>query len=177
MTDVLAMCVQVLEAADFATQNATTRRQSIVFENDTVIGFLSIYEDVQSLVSDWQLDLDGLVKAYQFPLRRSGDKAWNTYAVLISAAEASFSESVVLSAIEENLIGTRKIARSGMRDVADVREALLTLLPLQSAPKLEAVDMGEEIRLRATELASRAVDAFLSDADEAVVIQVLEEGQ
>jgi hypothetical protein len=107
----------------------------------------------------------------------NGDKAWNAYAVLISAAEANYSESVVLSAIEENLVGVRKIARAGVRDVADVRDALLPLLPLQSAPKLEAVDMDAEIRLRTTELPSRAVDAFLSGAEEAVVIQVLEEGQ
>ena len=43
--------------------------------------------------------------------------------------------------IEEDLTGTRKIARSGIRDSSDLRAALLPLLPLQSAPKLEAVDI------------------------------------
>jgi hypothetical protein len=46
---------------------------------------------------------------------------------------------------------------------------------VQSAPRLEAVDILAEIRLRATELHSRAIDAFLSTADEGVVIQFLEE--
>jgi len=175
MTDVLMICIQILEEAGFRTETATASRQSIIFENDTVLGFVSIYEDTQALMRGWQADLDRLVDAYQFALRRSGDKAWNAYAVMISAAEANYSESVVLSAIEEDLVGVRKIARSGMRDVADLREALLPLLPLQSAPQLEAVDMGGEIRLRTTELPSRAVDAFLSDAEQAVVTQVLEE--
>lgn len=173
MTHMLAMCIQVLEEANFATATANSR--SIVFEDDTVFGFVSIYDEVQALVTNWQSDLDILVEDFQFKLRRSGDKAWNAYAILISTAEATHSESVVLSAIEENLIGVRKIARSGMRDVTDVRSVLLPLLPLQSAPKLDAVDMDAEIRLRTTELAGRAVEAFLSNVEETVLIQVLEE--
>jgi hypothetical protein len=177
VTDVLIICVQILEEAGFTTETATASRQSIVFENDTVLGFVSIYEDTRALIRGWQTDLDRLVEAYQLALRRSGDKAWNAYAVMISAADANYSESVVLGAIEEDLVGVRKIARSGTKDVADLREALLPLLPLQNAPKLEAVDMGGEIRIRTTELPGRAVEAFLSDAEQGVVIQVLEEDE
>ena len=63
-----------------------------------------------------------------------------------------------------------------MSDIGDVRDALELLLPVQSAPKLEAVDMTTEIRLRTTELTARSVDAFLSEAEESIVLSVLEEG-
>lgn len=84
-------------------------------------------------------------------------------------------KTVSLGAIEEDLAGTRKIARAGVNDVANLHAAILPLLALQSAPRLDAVDITEEIRQRTTELPPRAVEAFLSSADEAVVIQVLEE--
>lgn len=77
--------------------------------------------------------------------------------------------------IEEDLTGTRKIARAGIGDVEQLRTALLPLLPIQSAPSLGAVDMPAEIRLRTTELPKRAIEAYLSGAHEASVIQVLEE--
>jgi hypothetical protein len=123
----------------------------------------------------WPRDTDGATTNYQFGLRRAGQKAWNTYVVLLASSEADYGASVGLSAIEEDLAGTRKIARAGIADIADLREALLPLLPLQSAPVLEPVDVLAEIRQRATELPARAVDAFLSTADDAVVIQILEE--
>lgn len=95
---------------------------------------------------------------------------------MIASDAADYSNSVALAAIEEDLSGTRKIARAGVRDITDLRSVLLPLLPLQSAPKLEAVDMQAEIRQRATELLPRVVDAFLSSADDGVVTQILEEG-
>ena len=85
------------------------------------------------------------------------------------------AELAALAAIEEDLTGTRKIARSGIKDVSDMEAALLPLLPLQSAPKLDAVDMVYEIRQRSTELSPRAVDAFVSGVEESVVLQVIEE--
>jgi len=108
-------------------------------------------------------------------LRRAGQKAWNAYCVFLAAGDNVYANLAALAAIEEDLAGTRKIARSNVRSVADLRAALLPLLPLQTAPKLEAVDMEVEIRQRTTELQPRAIAAFLSKADESVVIQVLEE--
>jgi hypothetical protein len=82
---------------------------------------------------------------------------------------------VALNVIEEDLTGTWKIARAGIGDVEQLRAALLPLLPIQSAPSLGAVDMPAEIKLRTIELPERAIEAYLSRAQEASVIQVLEE--
>jgi hypothetical protein len=96
--------------------------------------------------------------------------------VFLGEAEANYGERVALSSIEENLTGTRKLARAGISDSESLRAALLPLLPIQNAPHLGAVDMAAEIKLRTTELPTRVVDAFLSTrAQEASVAQILEE--
>lgn len=150
-------------------------REVLIFEDDSVIGFVFSYSSAQSLIAGWGRDSEAAVSAHQLALRRAGQKAWNTYVVLLASGEASHAETAALAAIEEDLIGTRKIARSGMKDTSDVEAALLPLLPLQSAPRLDAVDMVLEIRQRATELPPRAVDAFVSGIEESVVLQVIEE--
>ena len=114
---------------------------------------------------------------HQLALRRAGPKAWNTYVVLLAKEDATESQLAALSAIEEDLTGTRKIARASIKDTSDLNAAMLPLLPLQSAPILDAVDMVMEIRQRATELPARAIEAFVSGADESVVLQVIEEAQ
>ena len=66
----------------------------------------------------------------------------------------------------EYFLGLPKISRANVLDSADLRAALLPLLPLQTVARLEAVDIREEIRHRSSELAQRSVDAFLSSAEE-----------
>ena len=109
MIDVLELCTQVLSEAGFSTLRLQDGEpKGVVFENDTIAGFVLSYENAQALVDGWQPQLDAMVLKHQFGLRRAGDKAWNTYAVLIAAQTATDAESIVLGSIEENLVGTRK---------------------------------------------------------------------
>ncbi len=147
----------------------------LIFESKTVLGFVFSYDSPKHLIEHWSEDSDRAIAKYQFGLRRAGQKAWNTYAVLFAIGAADDSLSFALSAIEENLVATRKIVRAGIADDDDLRGALLPLLPLQNNPLLEAVDFVAEIRLRTTELPARAFEAFTSGTDLAVVLQVLEE--
>jgi hypothetical protein len=153
----------------------TSRGNALAFEGATILGFVLVYEDCVELIENWTADATALVKENQLSLRRAQDKAWNTYTVFLAVAEASYGERVALSTIEEDLTGTRKLARAGVTDTERLRAALLPLLPIQNAPHLEAVDMPSEIRLRTTELPTRTVDAFLSGAQENSVVQILEE--
>jgi hypothetical protein len=185
MVDPLGSCSGVTIVIDILTASAEAGfstspvsigdRHALMFEDNTVLGFLLDYEDPSSLIEGWSKDADTAIAAHQFGLRRAAKKAWNAYTVLLTGHEADYPQSVALGTIEENLVGTRKIARAGVVDVTELRIALLPLLPLQSSPKLESVDIIAEIRQRTTELPSRAVEAFLSNADESVVIQVMEE--
>ena len=127
------------------------------------------------LIDQWEGDMNRAISSYQFSLRRSGQKAWNLYAVFLARNLSQTNDLPPITQIEENLSSYRKIARANINDSIDVRNALLSLLPIQAAPQLEAVDLPLEIRHRATELSQRSIDAFLSTSDEAVILQVFEE--
>jgi hypothetical protein len=174
--DILNSSAKVLAEAGFTVTTVSVgTRQTLAFEDKSVLGFLFSYGDASRLMLEWSADADKAISTYQFGLRRAGPKAWNAYTVFLASGAADYAQTVSMGAIEEDLAGTRKIARAGVNDIADLHASLLPLLALQSAPRLEAVDMAAEIRQRTTELPPRAVDAFLSSADEAVVMQVLEE--
>lgn len=176
MIDIINLSAEALVEVGFTAKRvAVGNRQALAFEDATVLGFIFSYDDVSSLMLEWSVDADKAISTYQFGLRKASLKAWNAYIILLASGAADYAQTVSLGAIEEDLAGTRKIARAGVNDIADLHAALLPLLPLQSAPRLEAVDIAGEIRQRTTELPPRAVDAFLSSADEVVVMQVLEE--
>ncbi len=176
MMEIITLSAEVLSEVGFTTSRISINdRDVLVFEDPTVLGFLFAYENSGELIGAWEKDAGRAIADNQFGLRRAAQKAWNTYVVLVAGETGDYSHSSALAAIEEDLTGTRKIARAGVSDMADLRAALLPLLPLQAAPKLEAVDIQAEIRQRATELPPRAIDAFLSAADGTVVMQVLEE--
>jgi hypothetical protein len=176
MSDILSLSEQLLSEVGFTTGRLSTHgREALVFEDPTVLGFLVLYGTSSELIGKWASDVSTLIAEQQFGLRRAGPKAWNVYTVFLATRDDEPNSLAMLAAIEEDLAGTRKIARAPVKDPADLRAALLTLLPLQAAPHLEAVDMQSEIRQRATDVPTRAVEAFLSTSDEAAVIQVLEE--
>lgn len=178
MTDILTMSVEVFGQAGFATtQIRVNERDALAFEDSTVLGFLFAYPTPAELVSAWSKDSSRAIADYQLGLRRAGQKAWNTYLILLAEQDVDYQGLVALALIEEDLSGTRKIARSGIKDHSELRNAILPLLSLQSAPKLEAVNLIAEIRQRTTELPSRAVEAFVSNVDPSVVLQVLEQGK
>jgi hypothetical protein len=176
MSDLLTMATECLLEAGYAAERITfSGRSALAFENTTVLGFVFTYDTASDLIAGWPKESARAVSDYQLALRRAGLKAWNTYIVLLASSPGSHVEQVALAAIEEDLSGTRKIARSGVQDMPDLQASLLVLLPLQAAPKLEAVDIPNEIRQRTTGIAAQAVDAFLSTADDSVVMNVVEQ--
>lgn len=178
MSDLLVLGSEVLRSFGYSVMTFEHEgRTAACFEDETTLGFVFTYTDADALLSMWAPDMAKATARQSLALRRSGQKAWNVYAIFLGGGSANEADAMRLSFIEEDLTATRKIARAGLKDSSDVREALLTLIPLQNAPLLEAVDMPEEIRLRASELPARVLDAFLSDSDESVVLQVLEEEQ
>jgi hypothetical protein len=175
---VLQMAAQQLTAANYSVaMHDDGSVQYLSFESDTVLGFVLAFDDASALIARWRADSQQVLKASQFGLRRAEAKAWNAYLILLSATPADYGPSVALSAIEEDLTGTRKIARAGVATDDDARGALLPLLAMQNAPQLDAVDMAAEIRLRTSALPSELIDAFVGDVPEATLLQLLEAGQ
>jgi hypothetical protein len=176
MIDLLDESDRLLTSLGSATRfNEAPHAKAVAFETTTVLGFIVIYDKPANLLEYWRADDAALISEHQLGFRRAQAKAWNAYSVFLASGPANYGETVALNAIEEDLTGTRKIARAGVGDVEQLRAALLPLLPIQHAPSLEPVDMRAEIRLRTSELPPRAVDAFLSEAQEPLVVQVLEE--
>ena len=149
----------------------------ITFENDTVLGFVLLYPDAAKLIDSWKTDSARVLGKVQSALRQAGEKAWNAYLVLLADAGGDYGQNIALGNIEENLVGTRKIARAGIEAPDELRNALMPLLSLQNAPRLEAVDMPTEIKLRTSELPPKLVEGFLSSASDSVLLQFLESGQ
>ena len=175
MSRILDRVAASLHTGDIETEEGEVHdRPVLVFEGHTVMGFAIHYASAASLLDGWRRDLEALVSRHQFGIRRADRKAWNTYAVLLADGPASQLEQSRLDLVEEDLSGTRKIARA-IQDGSDIQGAILPLLPLQHAPRLEAIDVRAEIRLRTNELPSDLVEVFLSDAGESVVLQVMED--
>ncbi len=176
MIDLLEECQRLLNEMGSATALVEADQvRAIAFEEESILGFVITYTDAAHLLDRWTVDAAALTGNHRLSLRRAQTKAWNTYIIFLAGAEPTYGQLIALSAIEEDLVGTRKIARAGIQDSETLREALLQLLPIQNAPRLEAVSMPEEIRLRTTELPPRVVEAFLSGAQESSVAVVLEE--
>ncbi|MGR4930610.1 hypothetical protein ACIPUD_27960 [Bradyrhizobium sp. CAR08] len=171
MTSTISKVQTILTDAGYAMGKIG---QTTTFEDDVVLGFVFMYPDAAALMERWYDDHTQVLKNAQFALRRSDAKAWNVYFLALADQPANYAEKVTLSAIEENLVGTRKIARAGMIVGDDLREALLPLLPIHNTSQVQAVDMPAEIRLRTTELSTELVEVFLSDAPVDTVLQMLE---
>lgn len=122
----------VLRDAGFRTSRASDARELITFEDDTLLGIAVVYASAESLVEQWQADQDAFLRANAAMLRRDRAKAWNTYAIFLTAAHADRAASQLLE-IESDVVATRKIARAGIVTPADVRGALSPVLPLVQA--------------------------------------------
>ena len=176
MTGLYELASRRLEDAAFdVTAVAGEEHQAFLFENNTVLGFSIVYDNAADIISHGSRDADRLIAARRFQLKAAGQKAWNAYVLFLAAGRPSPAEAVALSLIEEDLVGYRKIARAGCDDLEVLSRALLPLLPVQAAPVLDAVDSKVEVRQRATEISTKLLDAFLSEADEQIVLQILEQ--
>jgi hypothetical protein len=178
MTDTIGSVYSLLTEAGYSVGTFDASGvEALTFENDSILGFVLCYADSGTLLRDWQRGSGLVIQNAQFALRKAEKKAWNTYFVFLADNKPSYAETILLGAIEENLVGTRKIARAGVSEVRDLQSALLPLLPIGRAPNLEAVDMPMELRLRTSELPTGLIDAFISGSSNSTLIQLLESGQ
>lgn len=182
MNETLQDCSGVLAEAGFSTRpleipgdEAGASLSVVAFEDATILGFVVTYDKPAQLLASWKADGDRIAIRHRDALQTARQKAWNAYLVLISRGVADFGEALALGQIEEDLEGMRKITKAGVSGAVAVRAALLPLLPFRAAPSLDPIDMRLEIQSRSTELDAEVVAAFLSGAEDGVVMQLLED--
>ncbi len=175
MIDVLTLSERLFTASGYNLLRISgAETPCLAFESEAILGFMHVYDTPVELLARWSQDYENAIRRFSFAFRRAEEKAWNAYAVFLAASDADAKTAHALNAIEEDLSATRKIARAGMHTSEDVKAALLSLLPIQNAPQLEAVDISVEIRKRAQDLPTAALDAFFNGRPEKEVLHLLE---
>lgn len=165
MIDLLSNMQVVLQDAGFTTRLGANAESPIVcFENESLIGFGSIFNDPADLLSRWKEVEEALLVRYSLSFRRAGDKAWNVYSVFLCGLAADASLSRQVRWIEEDLHRTRKVTGCGLTSREDMVRALLPLLPIQQQPILQIEDTTERLNRRIRTIAPRAADVVLDES-------------
>jgi hypothetical protein len=164
MTDLRSPVQVVLQDAGYETWLFTVDNlPTIGFEDNAVMGFICLFEDVPSLLRRWRELETKLLTGHAPSLQKAGEKTWNVYSVFFSSAGADPMQTREIRWIEEDLERTRKIAASGLTSRDEILTALLPLLPIQRQPLLDSedFDITQRLRKRIASIAPEAANAVL----------------
>lgn len=166
MNDLRSPVQLVLETAGYETWSLSFDSvNAIGFEDDVIMGFVCIFEDVSSLLERWRELETKFLNGHAASLRRAEEKTWNLYSVFLSSGTAGDVEVRKIRWIEENLERTRKLAACGLATKDEIVTALLSLLPIQHQPVLDTEDFDITQRLvkRIKSIAPEAATTVLNN--------------
>lgn len=162
MIDHVSVVQVVLREGGYSTwPSPLANLEAIIFEDDAVLGFVSIFRAVGELLSRWRDVERVFLVQHAERFRAAGDKSWNICSVHLCTAAATVDQQRQLRWLEENLERTRKIVAAGMVTREDVVGALLPLLPLQQKPVLDTENVTERLARRIEAIAPGVADAVL----------------
>jgi hypothetical protein len=164
MTEIAATVQIILEEAGYATWLVPVEELvAICFEDDAVMGFVTIFDEPATLLQRWQA-VEALLLARHAPrFREAQDKAWNVYSVLLCPKLGSTDETRQIRRIEEDLEKTRKVAACGLAGRQEIVTALLPILPIQYRPRLEGEDLTDRLKKRIAAIAPAVVEVALDE--------------
>lgn len=169
--DLISWSLRVLEDAGYSIRS---ERNKLLFEDETIYGFISAHENVDDIIHSWESIQDGFLKEHAPAIRRSNLKAWNAYSVFLTSSEVDYAQQGFISNIEEDFRSTRKIVRAGVTSLNAVRRALFSLLPIQHPVQLSSEDMKERIFNRMT-LSLSVKAALLSNSSLNDILAIIDE--
>lgn len=165
MIDLQSSVQVLLKEAGFRIGLVAVERQpTVIFEDETLMGFVCVFPEPEALLSQWQVVETTLLTRFSPRLRAAGDKAWNVYCVLLCSATASISQDREVRWIEENLERTRKLAACGVGTRDELVRVLLPILPLRQQPQLQKEDVTGRLQARILAIAPNVSRAALDDA-------------
>jgi hypothetical protein len=164
MSDLTSALEVVLQEGEYRTSLVSVEGiLAVLFEDDALLGFVTVFEDVQTLLGRWQALEMALLTRYAPRLQAAGDKAWNVYCAFLTAAEANVVEQRELDWIEENQERTRKIAAAGILGKEEICGALLPVLPLQYRAAVASEDLTARLQKRIATIAPNAAESALDE--------------
>lgn len=144
----------------------------ICFESATIAGFVHVFPTASELLANWEAAQQRVLSRHAPALRAAGAKAWNIYSVLLTSEQAPTLQRPV-ERLEEDFSLTRKIARTAIQTADDVANVLLPLCPIRAQPILEEADIASRLRMRAKDIPTEALNAFLADGKAEEVAEIL----
>lgn len=146
--NLLSSAMSLLKSAGYDILETRELVDSFYFEDETIMGIVICFSTAKELLDSWRDRQNEFLKRSAPLIRNSGLKAWNIYTIFLTHEKCPKGKEVAFQAIEENFVGTRKIARIGLVTSNDVKYALLPVLPLQSLAQLREVNIQEELKSR-----------------------------
>jgi hypothetical protein len=153
----------ILRAAGFRTARGRDLEGTVVFEDDTILGFVAIHPSAEDMTTRWKTLQDDFLRRNAAQLRRDPLKAWNTYSVFLTDAAVDDLSFMTLD-IEADVQATRKIVRGGVVTRNEVQNALAPVLPLQVAPAMRTDSADAALNEKLDE-EQRALFEMASDRD------------
>lgn len=167
MIDLKSVILSVLNNAGYETWLTSDEGVTATcFEDSSVMGFIVVYDDVQSLLTNWSDAEAILLRNHAKSLQQAGEKTWNIYSVFLTTSRPDETQLSAVRRIEEDLQRTRKIAACDLNTREEVVRALLPVLPLQYEPLVdrEGLNLTRRLKRRIESIAPSVADAALDNS-------------
>jgi hypothetical protein len=162
---------EMLDDAGYQVRFLDSERTRLGFEDQTVFGFVMLFESTMELINRWEEEQDTFIRKYSRVMQNVREKAWNAYSVFLVTEEPPKDLINELSKIEEDFHASRKIARGGLQSTDDVRETLAPLLPIKHLGTAEDVPGWRERFETRSGLNDQLRQLILGEEDEKSIVK------
>lgn len=173
-TPLLDHAESVLRQDGFSTRrisidHAGDVRSVVLFEDASLIGVVAAFDTADGLQASWHEMQNAFVRTHSARLRLDQGKAWSMYFVVLTSEELSTTKQFAISAIEEDLRISRKIARSGVTTRSDVFRALATVRKISPQVLTSSARSRDAVSAKLTEEDNRILALLQSGNAESIV--------
>lgn len=145
--EILLESKNILEKAGY-TVYSDVSSNSLLFEDDTILGQICILEKIEIIISEWEKFQESFLRKNAQNLFEDTTKTWNAYSVFLTSDTVNLNTRNSVFDIEENLVGTRKIVGYGIEVKADIEHFLLPILPIQKNVSIHQEDIVLKLKDR-----------------------------
>ena len=162
-----------LEAAAFTTLSLRPDSSFLYFEDSTIMGQVHVLASAAEIVETWESLQDNFLRRNASRLLVDTTKAWNLYTILLASHAPPIDLARALFSLEDDLRGTRKIARAGVLTKRDIAAALAPILPFHSVPSVAPIDASVALAERLHSVAPPLQGLVTGASTEALVASLL----